>query len=247
MRRIQSALLVILAVLTVHVSPVQAQSERTFSVIGEFGYLFSVRSIGKNSGELQQLDFLQVISDFNDVPTASAGVAVGFPAQEVTIRAIFETTLGGSAVGRVAFCGNPDNPLATGLLCRPSEIDMDISSLILDLQFLRGHPGATLRPFLEAGAGVRMFSFGEQPGCPNIVQDPSGWGQVCEMANELWTDAGPSLLLAFGFGIQADMGPLVAAVEFQNHFARYTGGVGNAGGNSMNDLNLSFSARLNIF
>ncbi len=247
MRRIQSAVLAVLAVLSASSAPVEAQNDMTVSVIGEVGYLISVRSIGKNSGELQQLNFLQVISDYNDVAIASAGVALGFPANDLTVRAIFETTLGGSAVGRVAFCGDPDNPLAVGLICRPTEIDMDIVSFLVDLHFLRGRPGATIRPFLDAGVGVRTFSFGEQPSCPTNVQDPSGWGQVCVMANELWTDAGPSGVLTFGFGVQAALGPLFTSAEFQNQFSRYTGGVGNAGGNSMNDLTVSFSARLNIF
>ena len=247
MRRIQSAVLAVIAVLSVSSTPVEAQNDMTVSLIGEVGYLFSVRSIGKNSGELQELDFLQVISDFNDVATASAGVGIGFPAKDLTVRAIFETTLGGSAVGRVAFCGDPDNPLVVGLLCRPTTVDMDISSFIVDLQFLRGRPGAAIRPFLEAGGGIRMFSIGEHPTCPDNTEDPSGWGQVCVMANELWTDAGPSAVLTFGFGVQATLGPLFTSAEFQNQFSRFTGGTGNAGGNSMNDINLSLSARLNIF
>lgn len=247
MRRIQSAFLAVLAVLSLSVAPISAQNDMTVSVIGEFGYLISVRSIGKNTGELQEQDFLQVISDFNDSPTASVGLGFTFPAKDLTVRAIYETTIGGTATGRVAFCGDPDNPLVIGLLCRPTEIDMDMSSFIVDLQFLRGQPGARFRPFLQAGAGIRMFSLGNQPSCPNIVQDPSGWGQVCEMANELWTDAGAAALFAFGFGLQAKLGPLATSAEFQNQWSRYTGGVRNAGGNSMNDLNLSFSARLNVF
>ena len=241
MPRFRTVLFSLLALALLQPAPAQAQRGWEVSVLGEVGYLITTRDMGKNTGQLQQEQNVQILTHLDDALTVTAGVAVGIPRLDATIRARFRTTVDAKARGQAAVC-----ELFVGDICREVPIEVDVQSFIVDARFVRGNQGDLVRPVLSGGFAVRRFVFGDLFDCP--LQDPSGWGpDICVSANEVYQESSPSLGLIFGFGFQSDLGPLSIQVNGEPEFTRYSGGISDASGTTMIDVGLSFSAQLKVF
>lgn len=213
------------------------------NVVGNLGYMKPIRSLGNNATRVPDLPILQVITDFDPSPTVGGGLELDLLEHGITVRGIYDRTLSGASDSRLAFCGDPDDPFATGALCVPVETTGIVQSLAVDVYFSRGSPTARIKPILSIGGGLRHYQF-EGITC----NDPSDWQYICELAADVWADGGGiTPFLIFGGGLRSQLGPVRALMEGQVRSGRYDGGINSATGNIQIDLALGLRLSVNVY
>lgn len=245
MRTVFAVLIALLALAPV-AHPVAGQEERswTVSVFMDAGAILPVRTLAKNAGALQERPDEQVVAEFEDAFTIGGGVEVEFPASRIRVRGIYQTTFSGQVIGRLAFCGDPDNPLVVGGVCQAVNADARLHTAAVDVAFVRASQDAWLRPVIFLGFGLRKYEIGVAP-CP-FSEDAEY--NTCELLDQIWSDEGglaPTLRFGLGFDLRA--GPLEFRTSFMDNVGRYPGGVASADGHSQNDVTLSAGLSVKVY
>lgn len=243
------------ALIAAPAAPVTAQDtpqERswTLSVFAEGGGLLPIRSLGRNVGIFPQLDQQQVVSDLENSAVLGGGVEILFREKGLRVRAVYNTTTGGSVVGRLGFCGDPGSPLVTGDICEPVQADAQVHSFAADVGFMRGREGAIIRPVIYLGAGVRKYSIGALD-CPpiagtDVIQEIQA--RTCGLVQDIWGDTGGlTPTLRFGLGFDVNLGPVALRTTALDIVGRYPGGSDQADGHGQNDVILTAGLAVKVF
>jgi hypothetical protein len=246
LHRFAPVALVVLASLAVQ-TPAAAQ-ERSWTVraLGEVGLFLPLRTLGKNASSVLRLG--SVIAELEAAPSFGVGAAIDFPEKGTTLRARFQTTPDGDVRGRLGVCGDPDDPLAGGPLCEPVNASYSTKSFSVDGAVLRGSADSRLRPVVALGLGLRRYDFDANAGQCTAPGVHTGWAPICERTVDIWRgDSGWSPMLQFGVGLRAVLGPVVATLDVQDLFGRYSGGVNRADGNTQNDLIFNLGLTLEVY
>lgn len=241
------ALALPVALLVAFSSPSSAQERSwSISVFTDAGGLIPIRSLGKNSGNLQELEDQQVLADMDNAVSWGAGVELLIPASSLRLQAKYNATQGGGVSGRIAFCGDPGNPLLTGELCEPITADATLHSFSVDVAFLRAALDRRFRPVVFLGLGLRKYEVG-LPTCPPL--EPLTYrGQACILLTDLWIDdGGITPTLRFGLGFDFDLGPVEFRASAVDVIGRYPGGTGTSDGHGQNDISLSAGIAVKVF
>ena len=224
-------------------APASAQ-ERSWSVslLAETGVVIPIRTMGKNAGDLQQQSDEQVVGELEDAVTVGGGIEVEMPDRQLRFRALYNQTVGGSVLGRLGFCGDPDNPLITGQACEAVRADATLRSFTLDVGFVRRPPEARFRPVIYIGLGLRQYDIGELT-CPF---PPDYQYSTCDLLGELWAEprAAPP---GDPDGIDVNAGPVEFRTTFLDNVGSYRGGNGTSDGNNQNDVTLQAGLAIKVF
>lgn len=247
MRRLAARLLLPLAVGLLGVSspaPAAAQiGDWTLSATADAGAFVPLRQLATNAGTGRQNRVLQVLAEQQSSASFGGGIVATSPSGNTLVRARYMTTSGASSSGRWGVCGDPSNPLGTGALCEPVEVDSEYSAFSVDVGFMQGSVGSRVRPSIHLGAGMRSYSFGTVD-----CTDPGDWQVVCEAVSEIWLeDGGLSPFLMAGLRLTSDLGPASIWVEAMDQVGPYGGGSDRADGNFQNDLALSGGFTVKVF
>ncbi len=216
----------------------------SLAATADVGGYVPLRQLGVNAGTGRQNQVLQITAEKQSTMTVGGGLVATSPSGGTMVRARFSSTTGGSTSGRWGVCGDPDTPLARGVLCEPVEVESQLQGFHVDLGFLRGSPTSLLRVSIHFGAGMRAYSFGSvecaDPNPDRVV--------ICEAASEIWAeDGGLSPFLMGGLRLLSELGPASLWVEAMDHVGPYRGGTARADGQIQNDLALSGGLTVRIF
>ena len=237
-----------LALLVLAPLGVSAQ-ERTWSVslVAEGGGLFPVRTLGKNSGLLPQLDDQQIIAEIDESAMWGAGVEVFFPGPMLRVRGMYHTTVNGASRGRIGVCGDPNDPLITGPVCEDWVTPATVESFSVDLSFVRASMERRFRPTIYLGGGVRQYTLSTVECPPPTALDIRA--AACPLLNELWVeDGGLAPFVRFGAGMDvAIAGPVELRTSGIATSGRYPGGAGSADGHLQIDLMFNAGLAVKVF
>jgi len=215
-------------------SSLVAQDGWTFRGTAEAGVFRSTRDLGKNVGDLQEFEILQVRARMEPATVYGGGVEAVAPDGRTMFRVLFRGTFNGTATGSVPVC---DLFEQTSSDCDPRVVDATMASFLGEVVFLQGTPGDKLRQNFIIGAGLRSYQF-TADACDPDVTNPVLY-QICELILPIYEDQSPVQPFAeFGFGLMYGTGPIDAFVRVLGIVGSYQGGSGSAEGGYQTDVTL---------
>jgi hypothetical protein len=211
-----------------------AQDGWTFGGAVEAGGFLSTRDLGKNVGGVQELQVLQVTSRMDQAPVVGGGFEALMPGGRTMFRALFRTTVSGSASAKVALCKIADD---RGALCIPRVVDASIASFLGEIVFLQGEPGDTFRQNFIIGTGIRSYRFTFVECDPDVSLQ--ALFAICELVLPIYQDqASVQPFVEFGFGWSYEAGPINTYMRVLGVVGPYAGGRGTAEGSYQTDATL---------
>ena len=220
-----------------------AQDGWTVRLAGEVGGFLSTRDLGKNVGTVQELQVLQVTARMDQAPVVGGGFEAVMPDCRTMFRALFRTTVSGSASAKVALCKIADD---RGALCIPRVVEATMASFLGEIVFLQGEADDTFRQNFIIGTGLRSYRFTAEACDPDVSL--YALFTICELVLPMFQDqVSVQPFVEFGFGWSYGAGPINAYVRALGVVGPYAGGRGTAEGSYQTDATfvggLSFRVR----
>lgn len=199
---------------------------------------FPLRNLGKNTVDIQQHPFLQVVAQVENSPSLGGGLEFLLLEHDLKIRGEFRTTVGATARGLLGVCESGDvAQIGVGLCALQIGTDARVMDGSAELVLLAGDPNRRVRPSFSIGLGVRSFQFETDAlDCADFGTELDDAYQVCRRSEEILEDPGANLALTFGLGLEALRGPVAAFLRVHAVTGSYNGGTGRADGERQMDL-----------
>ena len=223
-------------------TPVHAQeSSWGLRVFAHGGMNLPLRSLGKNTVELQEQSVLQVVATLEKSPSIGGGLEFLFPDPDIRVRGHIVSTIGATARGALAVCESGELAVpGEGLCAITAEADARIIDGTAEAAFLFGRQEGWVRPLVWVGVGFRNFDFDSDISECDIYGGELDQGfQICRRARQILEEPSVNPLVVFGVGLETNRDPLSAFLRLSVVTGSYSGGTGLADGGKQMDLALT--------